>query len=229
MASSSDFKMAAGAKDAEPPPNLIIGKEFQGRGAFVDEGGVVTYVKFFNLLHSAVLGTDVRTYDAWIPLADGIQMLNACCLRARLSDRAKSKIILIGNGGSSAIASHMATDYTKNGGLRTIAFNDAPTLTCLGNDFGINEIFAKQLEYYALQGDLVIIVSSSGKSGNIIRAAEAAFEMGLDLVTFSGMNPDNMLRRKGMLNFYVPARDYGLVELTHLTLLHSVVSIQGTL
>jgi D-sedoheptulose 7-phosphate isomerase len=213
-----------GAKDAEPPPNLANGHDYQGRGAFVDDGGIGEYLGFFLLLYNAVKSTNARAMGERIELTDGIERLSELCRTATFDK--PSKIILIGNGGSSAIASHIATDYSKNGGMRTIAFNDAPTLTCLGNDFGIDEIFAKQLQFYAFPGDTVIIVSSSGKSGNILRAAEQAFTMGLNLVTLSGMNPDNALRGKGALSFYVPARDYGLVELAHLALLHSIVSTQ---
>ena len=135
-----------------------------------------------------------------------------------------SRVIFIGNGGSSAIASHMAIDWTKNGGIRAIAFNDAPTLTCLGNDFGYENVFSKQLEYYSTPKDVVVIISSSGKSPNILNAADEALKLGLYLVTFTGKQPDNELRKKGHMNFYVPHEDYGVVEIAHLILLHSVVS-----
>lgn len=133
-------------------------------------------------------------------------------------------IILVGNGGSAAIASHMAVDLTKNGRIRARALNDAPTLTCFANDFGYENVFAKQLEAYARKGDIVVIISSSGRSPNVLRTAVTANQMGLDSVRLTGMDPDNALRRGGRLNLYVPCGDYGLVELTHMALLHSVVS-----
>ena len=219
--------LSDGAKDNAPPPNLIKRPEYSGKGVLVDAGGFVDKLRFFDLLYSAIKATDARAFGDHVSLKDALAVLQRLCRSATFDKSAK--IILIGNGGSSAIASHIATDFSKNGGLRTIAFNDAPTLTCLGNDYGISEIFAKQLEFYAFPKDLVIIVSSSGKSPNIVRAAEQAFTMGLDLVTLSGMNPDNVLRRKGMLNFFVPAKDYGLVEIAHLALLHSIVSVKGDL
>lgn len=140
--------------------------------------------------------------------------------------RRGKKVIFIGNGGSAAIASHMAVDWTKNGGMRSVALNDAPTLTCMANDFGYEHAFAKLLEFYAQPGDLVIIISSSGRSPNVIATAHAANALDLDSVRLTGMDPDNKLRRGGRLNFYVPCEDYGLVELTHLCLLHAVVSVQ---
>jgi D-sedoheptulose 7-phosphate isomerase len=223
------MSLSEGAKGAEPPPNLKMGKKhYTGRGAALDDAGISCLQKYFNLLKDCSQHTQASFAHDRVDLVAAMTELKWRCAHAGNFD-AGCKIIFIGNGGSSAISSHMATDFSKNGGMRAIAFNDAPTLTCLGNDFGIDEIFAKQLEFYALPGDLVIIVSSSGKSKNILRAAEQAFEMGLDLVTFSGMNPNNVLREKGLLSFYVPAKDYGLVEMTHLALLHSILSVQGAM
>ncbi len=221
------MELSEGAKNAgqEGTAGLVLGvKHYIGNGSMVDDDAILNEDKFFSLLYACLKSTQVRSDDGQIPLADGLGKLRSLCGKASF-DRT-NKVILIGNGGSSAIASHIATDFSKNGGIRTIAFNDAPTLTCLGNDFGIDEIFAKQLEFYALPGDVVIIVSSSGHSGNILRAAEQAFKMGLDLVTFSGMNPNNILREKGLLSFFIPSKDYGLVELSHLALLHSIVSVR---
>lgn len=205
-----------------PPTNQIHTAEYQGRGVFVDEDSPRRVIDFARLVNEAAIKTQVRAHDTHIDLNDAILWLRHYCRETHANDK---KVIFIGNGGSSAIASHMATDFSKNGGIRAIAFNDAPLLTCLANDFGGEHIFSKQLEYYAQKGDMVIIVSSSGRSPNILMAAEQAFRMGMNLITFSGMNADNVLRRKGMVNFWVPATDYGIVELAHLVLLHSVVSI----
>ncbi len=205
-----------------PPVNAIRSDEYQGRGVFVDEDTIRRPFDFARMVNEAVLKTDCRVNQQHADVQDAVFYLRHRC---EVAHKAGRKTIFIGNGGSSAIASHMATDFTKNGGIRAIAFNDAPLLTCLANDFGSEAIFSKQLEYYAKPGDVVMIVSSSGRSPNILQAAEQSFAQGLDLVTFSGMNPDNVLRRKGMINFWVPAKDYGIVELAHLTLLHSVISV----
>jgi len=145
---------------------------------------------------------------------------------ARETHAAGHKVIFVGNGGSAAMASHMAIDWTKNGGIRSIAMNDPATLTCLGNDFGYENVFAKQLEFYATPADLVIIISSSGRSPNILATGRWARDNGLRIVTLSGMKHSNELRRMGEINFYIPANDYGPVELAHLCLLHSVVSVK---
>jgi phosphoheptose isomerase len=90
--------------------------------------------------------------------------------RARATPAAGKKLVFVGNGGSAAIASHMATDYSKNGGVRSLALNGASMLTCLGNDLGYDRVFAKQIELHARSGDLVIAISSSGRSANVLNA-----------------------------------------------------------
>ena len=143
--------------------------------------------------------------------------------RARATHAAGNKLIFVGNGGSAAIASHMATDYSKNGGVRSLALNDASMLTCLGNDLGYDRVFAKQIELHARSGDLVIAISSSGRSANILNAVEAAAAAGCTIATMSGFTPDNPLRRKGEWNFFVASDRYGFVEIGHLTICHAVL------
>jgi len=135
------------------------------------------------------------------------------------------KVIFIGNGGSSAIASHMAADISKNGGVRAIAFNDFPTLTMLGNDFGYDSVFSKQIDFYCHVGDVLVAISSSGGSRNILNAAEKAKEKNMRLFTFTGMvkTNENKLKDMGEINFITPSTDYGIVEISHLSLIHSVI------
>ena len=220
--------MERGAKGALPDKNveMIRGGYYVGKGSLVASAFCGQVGAFFNAIAECLARTEV-TGEGWFAhngtLQDSITKLRRYCKEAH---KKGGKIIFIGNGGSAAIASHMAVDWTKNGGIRSIAFNDAPTLTCLGNDFGYENVFVKQLEYYATPKDVAIIVSSSGKSENIARAAKHCDSLGVGckLVTLSGMNPANYIRRVGDINFYVPAADYGLVELSHLCILHSVVS-----
>jgi D-sedoheptulose 7-phosphate isomerase len=155
-----------------------------------------------------------------VELADAATALMA---RARATHAAGNKLIFVGNGGSAAIASHMATDYSKNGGVRSLALNDASMLTCLGNDLGYDRVFAKQIELHARSGDLVIAISSSGRSANILNAVDAAAAAGCTIATMSGFTPDNPLRRKGEWNFYVASDRYGFVEIGHLTICHAVL------
>ncbi len=100
--------------------------------------------------------------------------------------RRGAKVMFVGNGGSAAIASHMAIDFTRNGGVTAMAFNDAAALTCFGNDFGYEQVFARQVTLQARSGDLLVAISSSGASPNIIRAVEAARDADCLVLTLSG-------------------------------------------
>lgn len=129
-------------------------------------------------------------------------------------------VYFIGNGGSAAMASHMATDACKGGHLRALAFNDPTMLTAIGNDLGYDQAFSLPLERLARAGDLVISISSSGNSPNIVRALETARRLGLAAVTLSGRQPDNRSRALGHLNFYAPLARYGWVESAHQIVIH---------
>lgn len=130
------------------------------------------------------------------------------------------KIISLGNGGSAAIASHLQTDLCHSIKVRALAFQEPPLLTALANDLGYPAVFERPIKLWAEPGDLLIAISSSGKSANILAAAVAAKEKGCRVLTLSGFDPDNPLRRLGDLNFWVPSFDYGLVETAHQALAH---------
>lgn len=136
-----------------------------------------------------------------------------------------NKLMFIGNGGSAAIASHMATDFTKNGNLRTLAFNDGAMLSCLGNDLGYENVFARQIEMHARQGDMLVAISSSGRSANILKGVAAARTMGCAVLTLSGFQSDNPLRRLGDVNMWVNSGEYGFVEIAHLALSHAILDM----
>ncbi len=129
-------------------------------------------------------------------------------------------IFFIGNGGSAGICTHSANDYSKNGGIRCLALHDGAVLTCLGNDFGFEFIFSKQIEFHAREGDVLIAISSSGRSADILRGVEVAKAKGMYVCTFSGFSDDNPLRKTGDLNWYVASGEYGFVELSHQILIH---------
>ena len=137
------------------------------------------------------------------------------------------KVMVIGNGGSAAIASHLAIDFTRNGGVPAMVFNDGAGLTCMGNDLGFERIFAEQIKLHGRNGDLLIAISSSGASPNILAGVEQALVLGCSVVTFSGFSPDNPLRKRGNVNLYVPSSHYGQVEVTHQMLCHAVIDFGG--
>ena len=128
---------------------------------------------------------------------------------------AGKKVICAGNGGSAAMASHIAVDLTKAAGIRSINFNEADLITCFANDYGYAHWLEKAIAYYGDAGDAAILISSSGKSPNMLNAAQAAVERGLTVVTMTGFAPDNPLRQLGALNLWVDSAVYNIVESTH--------------
>ena len=134
-----------------------------------------------------------------------------------------NKVIFIGNGGSAGIASHQAIDYWKNGDIPAINFNNSSLLTCIGNDFGYEFVFEKPIKMFGKKGDVLVAISSSGKSKNILNAVKAAKKKGLFVITMSGFSKNNPLREMGDANFYVPSNAYGLVEICHLIISHTIL------
>lgn len=130
------------------------------------------------------------------------------------------KVMLGGNGGSSAIVSHAQNDLSESAGVRAMVFTEEPVLTARANDHGYGSVFERPIELWAEPGDLMVTVSSSGKSENIIRALKAARKQGCNLVTFSGFSPENPSRSLGDINFYVPSSVYAYVETAHMALIH---------
>jgi D-sedoheptulose 7-phosphate isomerase len=122
---------------------------------------------------------------------------------------------VVGNGGSAAIASHMQNDLCKAVAIRALVFTEQPLLTALTNDDGYEGAYETMLKLWAAPGDLLVAISSSGRSPNILRAAAAARAAGCKIVTLSGFSPENPLRLLGEVNFYVPSDSYGHVELIH--------------
>jgi len=144
---------------------------------------------------------------------------------ARRAHAAGNKMILIGNGGSAAIATHQAIEFLKNGGIPALSLNDGAALTALANDLGYANVFAEQLKVHGQRGDLLVAISSSGQSTNILKAVEAARAREMAIATFSGFRPDNLLRGRGDTNFYVDSDEYGFVEIAHHALIQAVLDL----
>ena len=136
-----------------------------------------------------------------------------------------NKIIFVGNGGSAAISSHCAVDMTKNAGIRAVNFNEADLITCFANDYGYENWVVKALEFYSNKGDLVVLISSSGSSQNMVNAAKVAKQLKLKIITFTGFDKKNPLNRLGDLNFWVNSRAYNVIEMTHHIWILSVVDL----
>jgi D-sedoheptulose 7-phosphate isomerase len=132
-------------------------------------------------------------------------------------------VFFIGNGASATIASHMAIDWQKTANVAAMCFNDSASLTAYGNDMGFENVFVEPLRMYANVDDVMFAISSSGRSANVVKAAQWAKEFGLTVVTLTGFDPANPLRQIGDFNFYVPSDRYGVVEATHLAICHAIL------
>ncbi len=135
------------------------------------------------------------------------------------------KIIIVGNGGSAAISSHLAVDFTKAAKIRCVNFNEGSLLTCFSNDYGYENWVSNAINFYSKKGDLVILISSSGKSKNILNGAKQAKKMKCSLITFSGFDKNNPLKKMGDHNFWVNSRVYNFVENVHQIWLLTIVDI----
>jgi D-sedoheptulose 7-phosphate isomerase len=141
-----------------------------------------------------------------------------------LQTRQKRGIVyVIGNGGSAGIASHFVTDLMKTLEIPASTLFDSNLMTCIGNDYGYESVFSHPLNMILRPESLLVAISSSGKSRNILQAVSTARNKGARVMTLSGFSDDNPLRKKGDLNFYLPADEYGLVEMGHFFLLHTIV------
>ena len=160
------------------------------------------FPQYFDELAGLVASVDGDDLEAVVDLLEGV------------IDRG-GKVLLAGNGGSAAIVNHVTVDLVKAAGIRAVNFNESSLVTCFANDYGYERWVAEALRAHADPGDLVVLVSSSGESDNLVNAASAAAEMGLDLVVLSGFAPDNRLRSHGDVSLWVDSRSYNHVENCH--------------
>jgi len=144
---------------------------------------------------------------------------------AKLIHTSSGIVYVIGNGGSAGIASHFSNDLMKALHVPSQTLYDSNLMTCLSNDIGYEHIFRYPLSKLLKPNDLLVAISSSGKSANILNATHIAAERNVPVITLSGFLPDNPLRTSGALNFWVGKSDYGLVESAHFFLLHTLVDL----
>lgn len=137
-------------------------------------------------------------------------------MRAIQSAKSSGKKLLIaGNGASAAISSHASVDFTKQARVRAVNFNEAALITCFANDYGYEHWVSKAIEAYADAGDIAILISSSGRSPNMVNAARTAREKGVQVITFTGFDENNPLKQLGHINFWLDSRVYNIIENMH--------------
>ena len=178
------------------------------------------YLKqYASAVDSAMAATEVtKAQGVAVPAGEGLDLAVEMVRRIRA---AGGTLFFCGNGASSAMAGHMALDWLKAGGMKAISFNDSAVLTAVANDTGYENTFSLPISRLGSDRDLLVTISSSGNSPNVIEAIASARKRGMSVVTFSGFKPDNRSRALGDLNFFVPCRTYGIAECCHQVLLHA--------
>ena len=129
-------------------------------------------------------------------------------------------LFLVGNGGSAGVVSHILTDFINVNKLNARTLHESSLLSCMSNDYGYENSFSEPLSTLAREKDLLIAVSSSGRSPNIHNAVKSVKKVGGEVITLSGFGHDNPLRSMGDLNIWLDSTSYGLVEIGHLFYLH---------
>ena len=156
-----------------------------------------------------------------VPLEAGLRTLVRLWARQRADG---AWVYWTGNGGSAATASHLSQDLLNKCGVRSLTFNDPALITCMANDHGYRDVFARPLAVLAREGDVLMAVSSSGMSDNIVGAVEVALGKGLEVVALTAFRADNRLRGlAATLSFHTPTASYGQAELAHGALLHAAL------
>ena len=140
-------------------------------------------------------------------------------------NKAGGKLLLVGNGGSAGIVAHAAVDFTKQAGVTALTFNEPALITAFSNDFGYERWVEKAFEYYAKPEDVLVCVSVSGESENLVNAALKAHENDHYVVSFTGKNHDNSLGKIADTNLFVNSKSYNIVEGIHMIWLTSIVDM----
>jgi len=165
---------------------------------------------------SDLVKPDRKTVEKLANVADLLKVVHS----------AGKKTLIFGNGGSAAIASHFSVDLTKNAGLRCLNFNEADLITCFANDYGFDRWVEKAVDFYGDEGDLLIVISSSGSSKNMLNGVKASRNGNFRaVVTFSGFEQDNPLRQLGDINLWVDSKAYNFVENMHQIWLLAIVDL----
>jgi len=137
-----------------------------------------------------------------------------------------NKIIIIGNGGSNSIASHISQDMAKFHNKVSFSFSDPSMLTCFINDFGMSNAYVKFLKFYGDRNTLFILISSSGMSKNIVNCVKYLEKNNLKYGVLTGFSNKNKVRvtsKRALFNFHVKSKDYGVIECTHQIFLHGII------
>lgn len=177
-------------------------------------------VEFGELLgHSEITGKNGAPLGVGVEPEPGMSAAVQVLAQVR---KDQGSVYIIGNGGSAGVASHAVIDFVNVAKLRAFTLHDPALLTCMANDYGYENAFARMLAQMAKPGDVLIAISSSGNSMNIRNAAVQMLDSGGTVITLSGFARDNALRTLGDINIWLDSNDYGFVEIGHQFILHNM-------
>ena len=135
------------------------------------------------------------------------------------------RLYIVGNGGSASIASHISVDFAKIAKIKSSTFNNSNLITCFANDYGYENWVTEAIKAYTTKNDMIILMSSSGSSKNIVNAAKYCKKKSIDLITLSGFKKNNPLSKYGKVNFYIVSTQYNFIEMSHHIILVYLVDI----
>ncbi len=180
------------------------------------------FVERFSQLHQALQECRYSSFETPISASEALHHFHISLQKSAFQG---GIVYVIGNGGSAGIASHFSNDLMKALKIASQTLFDSNLMTCLSNDIGYENVFSYPLERLGKAHDLLVAISSSGQSKNILNAVEICRARSIPVITLSGFLQDNPLRRMGFLNFWIDRADYGLVETAHFALLHAVIDL----
>ena len=178
------------------------------------------FSKRFNQLQQIINKCEFTSLHRSMTEEEALEVFHAFLMQTKQKN---GTVFVIGNGGSAGIASHLAIDLLNIIKIPAQTLYDSNAITCISNDYGYEEVFSRPLNLFLKSNDLLICISSSGSSQNILNGANVAKSKDTPIITLSGFNSHNPLRNLGDLNFYLPIIDYGLVEVGHFFLIHTII------
>ena len=170
------------------------------------------FKNYNNSIYELLNNFDTKLID------QSVKLINNC-------KKNDSKVFIVGNGGSSSIASHVSVDFAKVANIPSDTFNNANLITCFANDYGHDNWIKEAIRAYTKNNDMLILISSSGSSKNIVNAAKYCKDNKISLITLSGFDINNPLAQLGNVNIHVPSEKYNFIEMSHHTILVSIVDI----
>jgi D-sedoheptulose 7-phosphate isomerase len=152
------------------------------------------------------------------------KIVSVCNLLTKV--KAKNSIHIFGNGGSASIASHFSMDLTNNSNLRCLSYNDPAIITCYANDFKFENWISRVITKYGKSNDILILISSSGTSKNMINGLKVAKKKKFDkIISFTGFKKENYLSKNSDINFWIDSKKYNIIENAHQFYLLMIVDL----